>query len=42
MNLFNMLLNDPVVMFAFGGLVTVIGICCFYVYLFLKNIEENN
>lgn len=42
MNLVNMLMNDPVVLISFIGLATVIGICSFYVYYFIKNIEENN
>ncbi|MDG1752908.1 MAG: DUF3149 domain-containing protein [Thalassotalea sp.] len=42
MNFFNMLINDPVVLISFIGLATVIGICSFYVYYFIKNIEENN
>lgn len=41
MNLFNMLANDPVVMFAFGGIAIMLGICAFYVYYFLKNISED-
>lgn len=41
MNFLSMLTNDPVVMFAFGGLAIVVGICAFYVYYFLKNINEN-
>jgi hypothetical protein len=42
MNLVNMLMNDPVVLISFIGLATVVGICSFYVYYFIKNIEENN
>lgn len=41
MNLLNMLANDPVVMFAFGGMVIMLGICAYYVYYFLKNINED-
>lgn len=41
MNLLNMLLTDPVVLFAFTGLAIVLGICSFYVYYFFKNIEES-
>jgi hypothetical protein len=41
MNLFNMLLNDPVVLFAFAGLAIVLGICTFYVFYFINNIENN-
>ncbi|MGB1198229.1 MAG: DUF3149 domain-containing protein [Thalassotalea sp.] len=41
MNLFNMLLNDPVVLISFIGLVTLLGICGFYVYYFLKHIQED-
>ena len=42
MNLVNMLLNDPVVLFAFGGLSIVLGICAFYVYYFIKQIEADH
>ncbi|WP_264298966.1 hypothetical protein [Thalassotalea sp. LPB0316] len=42
MNFFQMLLNDPVVLFSFGGLAIVLLICAYYVYFFMKNIEENN
>jgi hypothetical protein len=41
MNLFKMLTNDPVVMFAFGGMVIMFGICAYYVYYFLKHINED-
>ena len=41
MNLFNMLLNDPVVLISFTGLAIVLGICAFYVYYFLKHIEDD-
>lgn len=41
MNLLNMLFNDPVVMFSFGGLTIVLGICSYYVYYFLKHIQGN-
>jgi hypothetical protein len=41
MDLFKMLTNDPVVMFAFGGMVIMLGICAYYVYYFLKNINED-
>jgi len=35
---FDMIMNDPVVIYSFGGL----GIGVFYIYYFLKNINENN
>lgn len=41
MNVFNMLLNDPIVMFSFGGLAIVLAICSYYVYYFTKHIKEN-
>jgi uncharacterized membrane protein len=41
MNFLNMLANDSVVMFAFGGIAIMLGICAFYVYYFLKNINED-
>ncbi len=34
--------HDPVFWYSIGGLAIVLGICGFYVYLFLKNIAENN
>ncbi len=42
MNFFEMLVNDPVVLISFIGLGIVLGICGFYVYYFLKNIEQSN
>jgi len=42
MNFFTMLLNDPVVMFAFGGLTIMMGICAYYVYYFIKHIKEDS
>lgn len=41
MDLLKMLTNDPVVMFAFGGMAVMLGICAYYVYYFLKNISED-
>jgi len=41
MNFFEMLMSDPVVSFSIGGLLIVLGICGFYVYYFLKNIQES-
>jgi NhaP-type Na+/H+ or K+/H+ antiporter len=41
MNFLNMLANDPVVMFAFGGIAITVGICAFYVYYFIKHINED-
>lgn len=41
MNFFEMLLNDPIVLISFTGLAVVIGICSFYVYYFMKNIEAD-
>lgn len=41
MNIFSMLINDPVVMFSFGGLFVVLGICAFYVYYFINHINNN-
>ncbi|GLX78928.1 hypothetical protein tinsulaeT_22680 [Thalassotalea insulae] len=42
MNVFDMLINDPVVLISFIGLAIVLGICGFYVYYFLKNIENSH
>ena len=41
MNLLSMLINDPVVMFSFAGMAILLGICGYYVYYFLKNIQED-
>lgn len=41
MNLLSMIANDPVVMFSLGGLVILLGICAYYVYYFLKHIQED-
>jgi len=41
MNLLSMLANDPVVMFSFGGLAIVLAICAYYIYYFIKNIEQD-
>lgn len=41
MDLLKMLTNDPVVMFAFGGMAVMLGICAYYVYYFLKHISED-
>lgn len=42
MNFLNMLLNDPVVIYSFAGLAVLFGICSFYVYYFIKHIEEDS
>ncbi|WP_139302535.1 DUF3149 domain-containing protein [Thalassotalea sp. PP2-459] len=42
MNFFTMLFNDPIVYISIIGLGVVLGICGFYVYFFIKNIEQNN
>jgi len=42
MNLLSMLANDPVVMFSFGGLAIVLAICSYYVYYFIKHIQEDS
>jgi hypothetical protein len=41
MNFFEMLLNDPIVFISFIGLAVLLGICSFYVYYFIKHIEED-
>ena len=41
MNFFTMLANDPVVMFSLGGLAIVWAICAYYVYYFIKHINED-
>lgn len=35
------LFSDPVVLISFIGLAIVLGICSFYVYYFLKNINTD-
>ncbi len=35
------LLTDPVVLISAGGLITVIAICAFYVYFFMRKINNN-
>ncbi|MEW6983651.1 DUF3149 domain-containing protein [Colwelliaceae bacterium 6471] len=42
MNILQMLMNDPVVLISFIGLATVLGICGYYVYYFIKHISENS
>ncbi len=42
MDFFTMLFNDPVVMYSFGGLVIMLGICVYYVYYFLKHIKDDS
>lgn len=42
MNLFSMLLNDPVVLYSFGGLAILLGIGAYYIYYFLKHIQEDS
>ncbi|WP_440877154.1 DUF3149 domain-containing protein [Thalassotalea sp. PLHSN55] len=41
MNLLELFLNDPVVLISFTGLAIVLGICAFYVWYFLRNIDQN-
>ncbi len=42
MNFFSMLANDPIVMFSVGGLAIVLAICAYYVYYFIKHIQEDS
>jgi len=42
MNFLTMLTNDPVVMFSIGGLAIVLTICTYYVYYFIKHINEDS
>jgi len=42
MNLLSMLSNDPVVMITFGGLGVMLAICCYFVYFFIKNIQDDS
>ena len=42
MKFFDLLINDPVVIYSFGGLAILLGLGAFYIYYFLKKISENN
>ena len=42
MNLLSMLANDPIVMYSFGGLAVLLGIGVFYIYYFIKHIQEDS
>ncbi len=42
MDIFNMLLNDPVVFASAVGLFVLFGICGYYVYYFIKHIQESD
>lgn len=42
MNLLSMIANDPVVMFSLGGMAILLSICGYYVYYFLKHIQEDS
>ncbi|MDN3653790.1 hypothetical protein QWY77_13675 [Thalassotalea ponticola] len=42
MNNIGFLLNDPVIWFAFGGLLTVLAICSFYVYFFMSKVSADS
>lgn len=35
------LLTDPIVLISAGGLLTVLAICAFYVFYFIKKINNN-
>lgn len=41
MNFLDMLLNDPVVLISFTGLAFVLAICAYYIYYFIKNIQQD-
>ncbi len=42
MNLLSMLANDPVVMFALGGLAILLAISGYYIYYFITHIQEDS
>jgi len=42
MQFFTMLANDPVVMFSVGGLAIVLAICGYYIYYFIKHIQQDS
>lgn len=41
MDLFSMIINDPVVLASFIGLAILLGIGGFYIYYFLKKIQDD-
>ena len=41
MNIFSMLIHDPVVMFSFGGLLILLGIGAFYIYYIINHVKNN-
>jgi hypothetical protein len=41
MDFLSMLLHDPVVSISIIGLLIVLGICSYYVYFFMKNINQD-
>lgn len=41
MRFFELILNDPIVIYSFVGLLLLLGIGGFYVYYFLKNISDD-
>ncbi len=42
MNFFSMLINDPVVLYSFVGLAILFAIGGYYIYYFLKHIQEDS
>lgn len=42
MNIFSLLINDPLALYSFGGLAILFGICGYYVHYFLKSIREDS
>lgn len=41
MNVFSLLLSDPVAVYSLVGLLILFGICGFYVFYFIKKIHDN-
>lgn len=41
MDISHLLFNDPIVLISMIGLLTVLGICGYYVYYFMKHIEQD-
>jgi hypothetical protein len=37
----SVLLSDPIVLFSAGGLAVLLAIACFYVYYFVKKMNNN-
>lgn len=41
MDLVQLLINDPIVLYSFIGLAVLLGICGYYIYYFIKHIQQD-